>query len=32
MKLLGKWNWYLPRKLQWLPEFKHELEPLPAGA
>jgi uncharacterized membrane protein YdfJ with MMPL/SSD domain len=24
MKLLGKWNWYLPRCLQWLPEFDHE--------
>ena len=27
MKLLGKWNWYLPKKLHWLPEFRHE--PLP---
>ena len=24
MKLLGKWNWYLPRWLKWLPEFDHE--------
>ncbi len=24
MKLLGKWNWYLPRWLQWLPELGHE--------
>ena len=24
MKLLGKWNWYLPKKLHWLPEFRHE--------
>ena len=24
MKLLGKWNWYLPSKLHWLPEFRHE--------
>ena len=24
MKLLGDWNWYLPRWLQWLPEFKIE--------
>ena len=24
MKLLGRWNWYLPRWLQWLPEFDHE--------
>jgi RND superfamily putative drug exporter len=21
MKLLGSWNWYLPRSLQWLPRF-----------
>ena len=24
MKLLGDWNWYLPRWLQWLPEFRIE--------
>ena len=24
MKLLGDWNWYLPRQLQWLPRFAHE--------
>jgi uncharacterized membrane protein YdfJ with MMPL/SSD domain len=24
MKLLGDWNWYLPRWLQWLPELDHE--------
>jgi RND superfamily putative drug exporter len=24
MKLLGEWNWYLPRRLQWLPHFEHE--------
>jgi uncharacterized membrane protein YdfJ with MMPL/SSD domain len=30
MKLLGKWNWYLPRKLDWLPKVSHE--PLPAAA
>jgi RND superfamily putative drug exporter len=24
MKLLGKWNWYLPKKLDWLPEVAHE--------
>jgi uncharacterized membrane protein YdfJ with MMPL/SSD domain len=24
MKLLGEWNWYLPRKLHWLPKFEHE--------
>ena len=25
MKLLGEWNWYLPRWLEWLPRF--DLEP-----
>ena len=30
MKLLGKWNWYLPKKLHWLPEFRHEPLPEPA--
>ena len=24
MKLLGDWNWYLPRWLQWIPEIDHE--------
>src|SRR4051794_40641374 len=24
MKLLGDWNWYLPRWLEWLPRFSHE--------
>ena len=24
MKLLGDWNWYLPKKLDWLPRFTHE--------
>ena len=23
MKLLGDWNWYLPKWLQWLPHFEH---------
>ena len=23
MKLLGKWNWYMPRSLGWLPAFGH---------
>jgi len=35
MKLLGEWNWYLPRWLRWLPELKHETEapgePLPVA-
>jgi RND superfamily putative drug exporter len=24
MKLLGDWNWYLPKRLRWLPEIAHE--------
>jgi hypothetical protein len=24
MKLLGDWNWYLPRWLDWLPTLSHE--------
>ena len=24
MKLLGDWNWYLPRWLDWLPRLEHE--------
>jgi RND superfamily putative drug exporter len=32
MKLLGNWNWWLPRRLQFLPEFKHEGEAVPAPA
>jgi len=31
MKLLGERNWYLPRRLSWLPKFEHEL-PEPARA
>ena len=27
MKLLGDWNWYLPRWLRWLPELEHERAP-----
>jgi RND superfamily putative drug exporter len=27
MKLLGKWNWYLPKRLSWLPHVSHEPEP-----
>jgi uncharacterized membrane protein YdfJ with MMPL/SSD domain len=29
MKLLGDWNWYLPRSLDWLPRFVHEPAPKP---
>jgi uncharacterized membrane protein YdfJ with MMPL/SSD domain len=32
MKLLGKWNWYLPQRLHFLPELKHEGEVAPARA
>jgi len=34
MKLLGKWNWYLPKRLHWLPEIKHATQPevVPAPA
>jgi uncharacterized membrane protein YdfJ with MMPL/SSD domain len=31
MKLLGERNWYLPRRLRWLPKFEHEV-PEPAHA
>jgi RND superfamily putative drug exporter len=24
MKLLGDWNWYLPKRLEWLPQVTHE--------
>ena len=27
MKLLGDWNWYLPRWLEWLPRISHEPPP-----
>ena len=26
MKLLGDWNWYLPRWLEWLPQVAHETD------
>ena len=29
MKLLGDWNWYLPRWLEWLPRVGHEAETAP---
>jgi RND superfamily putative drug exporter len=33
MRLLGKWNWYLPRWLGWLPQFRIEgVAPTPAPA
>jgi uncharacterized membrane protein YdfJ with MMPL/SSD domain len=30
MKLLGDWNWYLPRKLGWLPQVAAEPAVQPA--
>jgi uncharacterized membrane protein YdfJ with MMPL/SSD domain len=27
MKLLGEWNWYLPKWLEWLPRVEHEKAP-----
>jgi uncharacterized membrane protein YdfJ with MMPL/SSD domain len=32
MKLLGSWNWYLPRWLEWLPRLQHEPAAVPAPA
>jgi RND superfamily putative drug exporter len=32
MKLLGDWNWYLPKSLGWLPKVKGERETAPAAA
>ena len=32
MKLLGDRNWYLPKRLQWLPKFDHEPRVEPAKA
>jgi RND superfamily putative drug exporter len=32
MKLLGNWNWYLPRRLRWLPKFEHEPQAVPVPA
>jgi RND superfamily putative drug exporter len=29
MKLLGDWNWYLPRRLDWLPRLAHDHVKLP---
>ncbi|HEY7379688.1 MAG TPA: MMPL family transporter [Gaiella sp.] len=31
MKLLGKWNWYLPTWLEWLPRLEHERSAEPAA-
>jgi uncharacterized membrane protein YdfJ with MMPL/SSD domain len=32
MKLLGDWNWYLPKGLHWLPKIEHEPSVEPARA
>ena len=32
MKLLGDWNWYLPKRLGWLPKVGREPEPEPSQA
>ena len=32
MKLLGAGNWYLPKRLSWLPKFEHEPQASPAPA
>jgi RND superfamily putative drug exporter len=34
MRLLGEWNWYLPRWLEWLPRLEHDakVERAPASA
>jgi uncharacterized membrane protein YdfJ with MMPL/SSD domain len=32
MKLLGEWNWYLPRWLGWLPRLELERSARDAGA
>jgi RND superfamily putative drug exporter len=32
MKLLGRWNWYLPPWLEWLPRLGHEKAPECAAA
>jgi uncharacterized membrane protein YdfJ with MMPL/SSD domain len=31
MKLLGDWNWYLPKWLEWLPRVSPEAGPVPAS-
>jgi uncharacterized membrane protein YdfJ with MMPL/SSD domain len=34
MKLPGRWSWYLPRRLEWLPRLEHgrSAEPVPRQA
>jgi RND superfamily putative drug exporter len=32
MQVLGERNWWLPKRLHWLPKLRHEAEPAPAAA
>ncbi len=32
MKLIGKWNWYLPSALGWLPRIRGEVDSSPEPA
>jgi uncharacterized membrane protein YdfJ with MMPL/SSD domain len=32
MKLLGEWNWYMPRRLEWVPELTPARNPQPRSA
>ena len=32
MRIIGKWNWYLPRWLEWLPDLRVEVVEAPAQA
>ncbi|MFL5840810.1 MAG: MMPL family transporter, partial [Thermoleophilaceae bacterium] len=32
MKLFGDWNWYLPKRLQWLPKIRLERDVVPEAA
>ena len=32
MQLLGEWNWWLPKRLEWLPRIEREAGPAPAPA
>jgi RND superfamily putative drug exporter len=32
MTLLGDWNWYLPSRLHWLPQLRHDATPEPSRA
>ncbi len=32
MKMLGEWNWYLPRWLDWLPRVRLDASPVKPAA